>query len=246
MAQYMTEAIILGVRNWGDADKMLTILTKERGKIKAAAFGCRRPKSPLAAGMQMFNHLDLQLTEGQRIDTVRQYELRQNFRIMSEDLSAMAYGAFVAELVTELCNEHEPQPQIFDKLLQIFSFFGKRNPRLVALAAGYQLLEYTGSQLHFSNCARCEKELVGDVFFSIKQGGAVCRDCRAEGMEPFSAELRSFIEQLILLDWAQPPSFRVTGRNLVRAEHLLLIYLQQLLEKQLRSLTFIQQLPATE
>ena len=48
MAQYTTEGIVLGVRNWGDADKMVTIFSRERGRLKAAAFGCRRPRSPLA------------------------------------------------------------------------------------------------------------------------------------------------------------------------------------------------------
>ena len=61
MAQYTTEALVLSLKNWGDADKMVTLLTKERGRIKAAAFGCRRPRSPLAGGMQMFHVLELQL-----------------------------------------------------------------------------------------------------------------------------------------------------------------------------------------
>ena len=79
MAIYQTEAVVLGSKNWGDADKMMTFFTKERGLVRAAAFGCRRPRSPLAGGMQMFSHLDLQLSEGRRVDTVRQCILRKEY-----------------------------------------------------------------------------------------------------------------------------------------------------------------------
>ena len=81
MAQYTTEAIILGEKNWGDADKMLQFFSRDRGKIKAAAFGCRRPKSALAGAMQMFNVVELSLTEGSRVDTVRQATIRSGSRI---------------------------------------------------------------------------------------------------------------------------------------------------------------------
>jgi len=74
MAQYTVEAVVLAVHNWGDADKMVTFMTRDRGKIKAAAYGCRRPKNPLAAGMQLFNHLELQLLEGK--DWIRSSSIR--------------------------------------------------------------------------------------------------------------------------------------------------------------------------
>ncbi|MFC2740984.1 MAG: DNA repair protein RecO, partial [Selenomonas sp.] len=54
MARRSAEAIVLATRNWGEADKMASLLTRECGRVEAAAFGCRRPKSALAAGMQMF------------------------------------------------------------------------------------------------------------------------------------------------------------------------------------------------
>lgn len=92
MALYRTAAVVLGAKNWGEADKMMTFFTRERGLVQAAAFGCRRPRSPLAAGMQMFSQLDLQLSEGKRVDTVRQCTLRYHYRKLSEDLTVMAYG----------------------------------------------------------------------------------------------------------------------------------------------------------
>ena len=74
MAIYTTEVLVLGVKNWGNADKIVILLSPTYGKITAAAYGCRRPKSPLAASMQPFSWLDIQLSKGEKMDTVRQCE----------------------------------------------------------------------------------------------------------------------------------------------------------------------------
>ena len=242
MAQYTTQALILGVRNWGDADKMLTVFSRDRGKYKAAAFGCRRPKSPLAGGMQMFNHLDLQLTEGERVDTVKQYTLRRHFKRLSEDLTAMAYGSFVAELASEFAPEREPQPEVFDRVCDIFAAFELRNPRITALAGAYQLLEFSGSQLRYNRCVHCGSAVEGDAWMSFADGGVVCAACSDGTQLPFPEGVRELIVQLTELDWKQPASFRVHAKELLQAEKLLLAYLQELLGKPLRSLAFIQQL----
>lgn len=86
MAQYTTEALIIGIKNWGEADKIITLLSPERGRIKAAAFGCRRPKSALAGSLQMFNQVEVQVREGDRLDTIRSCSLLRAYRVMSTDL----------------------------------------------------------------------------------------------------------------------------------------------------------------
>ena len=254
MARRSAEALVLATRNWGEADKMASLLTRECGRVEAAAFGCRRPKSALAAGMQMFSHLDVELTEGGRVWTVRQCSLKGRFRRLSEDLSAMAYGSFVAELALELFPEHEPAPDAFDRLLQIFCAFEERNPRLVALAAAYQLLALAGLSLHLASCVHCGAPFEEPMSIDIGEGGALCADCRKEDMPLFSAELKEFIEKLTALDWQaflspqkaagvrSPVPFSVRKQELLAAESLLLAYLRALFGKPLRSLAFIAQI----
>lgn len=242
MAIYQTEAVVLGAKNWGEADKMMTFFTRERGLVKAAAFGCRRPRSPLAGGMQMFSLLELQLAEGQRVDTVKQCTLKQHYRKLSEDLTAMSYGSFVAEFLREFLPEGQPEPQMFSQLLLILSAFETRNPRVTALAAVYQLLEFTGMQLHYEHCVHCGREINGDAYFQQAAGGVLCEDCSSAGMVAFPAELRRFILSLRDFDWSEAAQFKVSARLLVQAEQLLLSYLQSLLGRPLKSLAFIQQL----
>ena len=254
MARRSAEALVLSARNWGEADKMVSLLTRECGRIEAAAFGCRRPKSALAAGMQVFSHLDVELTEGGRVWTVRQCSLKGRYRRLSEDLSAMAYGSFVAELALELFPEHEPDPDAFDRLLQIFHAFEERNPRLVALAAAYQLLALAGLALHMGSCVHCGAPFAEPMSVDIGEGGVLCADCRKEDMPLFSADLKTFIEKLTALDWQAflspqkeasmrpPASLSVKKQELFAAESLLLAYLRALFGRPLRSLAFIAQL----
>jgi len=242
MASYQTAAVVLGSKNWGEADKMMTLFTYDRGLVEAAAFGCRRPRSPLAAGMQMFSSIEVQLSEGKRVDTVRQCTLKKHYKKLSEDLEVMAYGSFVAEFLREFLPPGQPEPQMFARLLYILDSFEVRNPRVTALMAVIQLLEFTGMQLHFEHCLHCGGPVDGEAYLSFNAGGVLCADCREPGAELLPYSLRKFILELRDYDWENPPELRITGAQLMQAENLFLQYLQNLLGKPLKSLAFIQQL----
>lgn len=246
MGQYSTEALILGIRNWGEADKIITLLSPQRGLIRAVAFGCRRTKSTLAGALQMFNQVEVQLKQGDRLDTIRTCSLLHSYRIMSTDFTAMAYGAFVAETASQLAIENFPQQDMYNRLLEIFAAFGERNPRIAALAAAYQLLEFSGMQLGYQYCVECGKRLDGDAFFSFEAGGGLCPECSRHGSHgpqgEYAGELRQLIVQLLELDWRNPPALTIKGRTLLAAESLLLGYLHYIFEKPLKSLEFIRQI----
>ena len=242
MGSYQTAAVVLGSKNWGEADKMVTLFTADRGLIEAAAFGCRRPRSPLAAGMQMFSSIEVQLSEGKRLDTVRQCTLRRRYKKLTEDLEVMAYGSFVAEFLREFLPPGQAEPHMFARLLYILDSFEVRNPRVTALMAVIQLLEFTGMQLHFEHCVHCGAAVSDDALFSMTAGGVLCEDCREPGAQPLADELRRFILALRDYNWENPQELKVTGSLLMQAEQLFLTYLQNLLGRPLKSLAFIQQL----
>ena len=242
MASYQTAAVVLGSKNWGEADKMVTLFTYDRGLVEAAAFGCRRPRSPLAAGMQMFSSIEVQLSEGKRLDTVRQCTLKKHYKKLTEDLEVMAYGSFVAEFLREFLPLGQPEPQMFARLLYILDSFEVRNPRVTALMAVIQLLEFTGMQLHFEHCLHCGAPVDGEAYLSFNAGGVLCAGCREPGAENLPDSLRQFILELRDYDWEKPAELRITGAKLMQAENIFLSYLQNLLGKPLKSLAFIQQL----
>ena len=242
MALYQTEAVVIGARNWGEADKMMTFFTRERGLVEAVAFGCRRPRSPLAAGMQLFSYLELQLAEGRRLDTVKQIQLKCHYKKLSEDLSVMAYGALVAEVLREFMPAGVPEPKLFATLLEILTAFESRNPRVTALAAVLQILEFTGLQLRYEHCIHCGKPIVDSGGLSLKEGGALCKNCGEEGLIPFSEDLRRTILALRDFDWEETDALKLQGRFIMQAERITLNHLRNLLGHNLKAMEFINQI----
>lgn len=243
MALYNVRAIVVGVQAFGDADKSVTIFTRERGTVRAIAFGCRRPRSPLAASMQMLLTLDVQLSEGKKVDTVRQANIVRVPRKLTEDLTAMAYASFVAEFVREFLPEGQPDERAYETLSQVLEAFETRNPRVTALAAVWQLLEFTGMQLSLERCIRCSRKLEGDARFHEGAGGAICNDCEAPpGAEPFPKRVRMLILRLRDLDWKDETPLKITVKDLLEAERILLNHVRNLLGRELNALRFIRQL----
>lgn len=244
MAQYQGEAIVVAVRDWGDADKIVTLFSREYGKIIAFANGARRPKSPLAGGMQLFTHLEVTLAPGKNSDSVKQCEIKHSFRKIQEDFNCMAYGAFIAELTAELCPERQPEPQVFDLLLEVFQILTLRNPRMVALAWAWQLLSISGYYPEVSQCTICGQGVVFPAYFSYDSGGCVCRQCEHVGLPEISDQTKDFITCLLHIDWKNPGCFTVNGTILMQTENLLMGYLVHCLDKPLRSMNFIKQVSA--
>lgn len=242
MALYAAEGIVLGTRSWGEADKVVTIFTRERGLLRAAAFGCRRPRSPIAGAMQMFVHSDLQLAEGARLETVKTASVRAHHAKLSLDLTALAYATFVAEVIRALLPEGVADEVFFHKLAAILTAFETRNPRVTALAAVLQTLAAAGLQQSYERCLHCGAEITGDAFFLARESGVLCADCRTGDATPFSAELRQLLRALEQLDWQQPPALQLRGGTLMAAESVVLAHVQELVGHPLRSLAFLAQL----
>ena len=242
MALYGAEGIVLGARSWGEADKVMTIFTRERGLLRAAAFGCRRPRSPLAGAMQMFVHADLQFAEGGRLETVKTASVRAHHAKLSLDLSALAYATFVAEVIREFLPEGVVDEEFFDRLSAILTAFETRNPRVTALAAVLQTLAAAGLQQSYGRCLHCGTEIEEDAFFLAREGGALCQDCRTVEAVPFPAQVRELLVALENVDWAHPVSLQLRGGTLMAAESVVLAHVQELVGHPLHSLAFLSQL----
>ena len=133
MAQYQTEAVVLSVRNWGEADKMLRLFSRDHGKITAAAFGARRPKSPLASGLQMFHTVELSLSTGERVDTVRGCRLVHRFPHLETDLAAMAYASFIDSVCYWSLYCQMPEDQGYTSLdVSVTNLAAVRSGKLIA------------------------------------------------------------------------------------------------------------------
>ncbi|SHI37931.1 DNA repair protein RecO [Propionispora hippei] len=240
---YPVEAVLLAVRDWRDADRLVTLFSKEQGKLTAVAYGARRPSNRLAGSIQPFAYLDLQLQSGTGMEVIKQCEVKNHFRPVREELTSMSYASFLTELVIELCPERQPEPLLFDILLDAFSLMRTRNPRIVALAAAWKIVEISGYVPEWQVCVACGQALQYPAFFDAGAGGAACSVCSSRELQ-LDKPAVELINTLLELDFKQPEDFSVTGAALVQAEAVLVKYLLYCLDKPLKSLGFIRQLHA--
>lgn len=201
MPLYRVEGIVLRSRPFGEADRLVTLLTRERGKHRAVARGARRPRSTLAAGVQPFVHASFLLWRGRTLDGVSQCQVIEGFRPLREELERMARAACACELAEGLLREDDPQPEAFALLREVLRLLAGAEPGAldrVLLAGQWRLLSLAGFRPELSACAQCGAPLPpGEAAFAPGAGGAVCPACRGGQSVVLSGAARAALDYLL-------------------------------------------------
>lgn len=176
---YKTEGIILHQFDLGEADRILTIYTRDRGKVRAVAKGVRRTRSALAGPTQVFTYADLVIYEGKDLDNLNQVQIKESFTKLREDLFRMAYGAYVLDLVRELTVEDDPNEGMFVLLIQTLRLLAEvEDLELVTRIFEVRAMTLMGFQPVLEHCLQCTGPLqAGKVAFHPASGGLLCSDC---------------------------------------------------------------------
>jgi DNA repair protein RecO (recombination protein O) len=185
---YRDEAVVLRTHKLGEADRIITFLSRHRGKIRAVAKGVRRTSSKFGARLEPFSHVDLQFAEGRTLDVVTQVESLDAFgEPLTANYPAYTAGQVMLETADRLVVEEGepalPQYQLLVGALRVLNrgtSDGVRPPTLVLDSYLLRALAVAGYAPSFTDCARCG--LVGPHrAFSPAAGGAVCEVCRPAG-----------------------------------------------------------------
>src|SRR5712691_11679521 len=136
---YRSQALVLRRTDFGEADRLLTLLTPEYGKVRAIAKGVRRPTSRQGGNLELFSHVDLLLARGRELDIVTQSDLIQPFRRLRQDLAATSYGYYLTEVTDGLIERGEPSVRPFELLAAAFGSLDVGTPPPL-LSAHYLLL----------------------------------------------------------------------------------------------------------
>lgn len=246
METYTVEAIVLRTDDFGDANRVITLFTKEFGKLEANAYGCRRSRSPLSGALQMFNHITAHLTRGTKVDTIREADIINFYDALTADLERLAYASFLFEIVNRMTLPRQRELETFKLLTNSLPVMSRRNPRIAALIGACQFMETTGVQLNFIRCVHCGKEISGDAAISLTDGGAVCKNCvdAAQDTQPYPEGLRRTFETMLSFDWRDTTKLTFNARQVTAAENFFVEYIRGLIGGELRSVQFIRELAA--
>ena len=201
---YKTEAVVLRSLRLGEADRILHLYTRSRGRVGAVAKGIRRTKSRFGGRLEPLSHVDLVLHEGRgELHTVTSVDLLRSHREIREDPYRLAAGSVGAEAMLRLYVEEEANARAFAALTRFLDVLDtavgapRAQPSLDPLVLSFQLklLWLSGYLPHLTSCAECGAEgpLAG---FSPRAGGAVCPSCSTDAL-PLSREGLQGIEALL-------------------------------------------------
>jgi DNA repair protein RecO (recombination protein O) len=237
---YRDEAVVLRTHKLGEADRIVTLLTRGHGRVRGVARGVRKTTSRIGARLEPFSHVDVQLYEGRSLDTVTQVEsIAAHGADLSSDYPRWTAGTAMLETAERLTpEEREPATQQYVLLVSGLRALVARDhePGLILDSYLLRSLAIAGWSPSFEDCARCGAPGPHRAF-SVVSGGMVCTNCRPPGSASPSAATVALMGALLSGDW--PVADASEQRDRREANGLVAAFLQWHLERGLRSLPLV-------
>lgn len=245
MPTYRDEAVVLRTHKLGEADRIITLLSRRHGKVRAVARGVRRTSSKFGARLEPFSHVDLQFAAGRTLDVVTQAVTLHPFsEPLSRDYQRYTTGQVILETADRLVSE-EGEPALRQYLLLVGALNALTRgtadgPRPAVMIMDSYLLRaiaVAGYAPTLTDCARCGAPGPHEAF-SPAMGGMVCRSCRPPGVAHPSSETVAYLEALLTGDWVR--TRRVEESVLGAGSGLVAAFVGWHLDRGLRSLGHVE------
>lgn len=237
MSLYRETGVVLRTMRLGEADRIVTLLTPGRGKVRAVAKGVRKTKSRFGGRLEPLNHVSLLLYEGRELDIVTQADTLEQFRTVREDLDRLAKATSLLEATDQVCQEHHAAPRLHSMLLGALRALSARDAPLLVPAFFLKVLSLEGFHPLLDACGGCESAppAVELVAFDVGQGGVLCRSCASRfAALALSVDGLALVRRVLGGDLAaalaEPPS-----RATAEVDRLATRALEHHLERRLRS-----------
>ncbi len=174
---YVAEAIVTGARRYGEADRLLTLFTRDRGRIGAIAKSARKPKSSIRGATEPFIRAKFELAEGRSLSIVRSAEILNPNLELREHWTRLQLAGHVAEIANKMSVEGVPDPGLYDLLAKAIEQIGEGRIDAVAkFKVG--LLDHLGVFPDLTGCSECNAARVkGNVHLDHSRHGFLCSEC---------------------------------------------------------------------
>jgi DNA repair protein RecO (recombination protein O) len=239
------EAVVLRHADWGEADRMLTIFTRELGKLRVVAKGVRRMRSRKAGHLEPFTRTALMLARGREIWIVTQADTLDAYLPLHDDLERTAYAAYVAELLDRFTYEEGENSSLYRLFVEALERVSSLEDPIPAIRYyEVRLLDLLGFRPELFHCVQCGAQIKPEAqFFSPLLGGVVCPRCvfDATGARPVSMEMLKYLRHYQRSAYAEATRVRLPDAVRPELEALMQYYLTYLLERGLNSPAFLRE-----
>ena len=192
---FKSECLVLREVRYKEADRILTLYSKDFGKITAKARGALRKTSKTAAATQQLCYSEMTLFSNRDMISVNEANVIEPFDALKGDISALALGCYFAECIEALAQEGETEPAILQ--LGLNSLYalsrGLKSQSMIKAAFELRLMCITGFAPELSGCAVCGKEKPEEPVLGLESGRICCRTCRS-----FSIGITDYLDDAAL------------------------------------------------
>jgi DNA repair protein RecO (recombination protein O) len=246
---FRVDAVVLRHSDYGEADRLLTLYTRQLGKARALAKGARKIASRKAGHIEPFTHVKLQLAKGRDMLILTQADTVDAYQPLREDLILTSHASYVLELLDRFTYEDETENSAIFRLLTetLSRLASKIDPWIVIRYYEMRLLDHLGFRPQLFECANCRREILAeDQFFSFSAGGVICPRCGQglRNIEPLSVETLKYIRHFQRSSYADASRARPSPEVRAEAESLMQGYFTYLLERELNTPGFLKSIKA--
>jgi DNA repair protein RecO (recombination protein O) len=237
------EAVVLRHSDWGEADRILTLYTRQMGKVRGIAKGARKMRSRKSGHIEPFTRVNLQLARGREMFIVTQAEAIDPYLRLKDELVRVGYASYVIELLDRFTYDEDENPSLFRLLTDTLSRLNvEPDPTLAVRYYEIRLLDLLGYRPQLFKCVSCEAEIrAEDQYFSASQGGVLCPKCgpSAADARPVSMQALKYLRHLQRSSYTQASRARLTPNLNREMEQLMQYYLTYILERGLNTPAFL-------
>ena len=185
MSLEKTEALVIRLADWSESSKVVTLFSKDFGKLAAVAKGAKRLKSAFESALDLLTNCNIVLIRKSSggLDILTEAKLQKRFVAKPGSLESLYAGYYLAELLDSLTELDDPHPDLYAEALKTLDRFAGNGPlELAVLHWELILLNEIGQLPMLEGCAECGRPVAPDIWFdfSVGKGGLICPDCHPE------------------------------------------------------------------
>jgi DNA repair protein RecO (recombination protein O) len=240
------EAIVTSHSDYGEADRLLTLFTREMGKVRAIAKGIRKSHSRKAGHLEPFTCVTLMLARGSSFWIVSQAETVEAFPTIRIDLEKTAQAAYILELLERFTSEAEEHHALYRLVKDtLFRLAGDEDSFYAMRYFELRFLERVGYRPEIFQCVQCRKEIQPeDQYFSAFQGGVLCPHCgeMTANVKPISMSTLKYLRYFQRSDYDQVRTVNIRSAQREEMEKLMQYYFTYLAERKLNTPEFLREI----
>lgn len=172
------EGIVIRNQDYGETHKIVTIFSKQLGKITAIARGAKKTKSRMSSVTQLFIQGEYLIYLSKGLSTLQQGQITNSYRQISQNIEKTAYAAYIIELTDKLTDDKARDPFIYEQLILTLQWINDEEEFLIpVMMYELKLFRKGGFSPVLDRCVRCSS-IEFPFAFSIEEGGLLCIRCR--------------------------------------------------------------------